>query len=917
VTIALANPAGVAFWFLTAIGTDETNTVAAINATLSINQTNKTATFTAPGTAGSAVIFQSTVGVSSTSAQGFGRDVNGVVQPTWTTTFKVNVLTSNLQRVIAVNETTEQDPTFGYTSVINNFIRNPATIGASQRSTAVANGLNSNVATSGNSTLRLTGPTATFSIGGFAPSTAWAAGQIITVINTTSQAMTIVNEDTSSTATNRITVASGGANYVFLEGHSTAICVYDGTTSRWVLQNPGVKYPTFYDIRQYGAKCDGTTDDGPAINAAIAACAAAGGGEVFIPLNVAIATQITIGGPAATTVNGVTLRGPSRPTDKSVTLKWIGSAHAGPMLLLESTYGSGVSNLGFDARGLANYCIQSLCLSGDIATEHLHAINCYFANAAVYNEAIGNATPTASTGDVSCFMHQNCLYLQWEGQVSPEPQTSAHLYCNSDNALGNTWIGCQFSGSDLDNPSGKVITSISTANPAVVVCTGHGFTAGQTAIFQGTGIVALDVGTNGPDAVTPYGFAVTVVDANTFTVPVSGGIGYSGSGAACWKLGYPNFGVIVAAGRSSFYNCIDVGLGVCFCWSPTPTSGSIVPGGASFYEHESQSANWLWVDQQSTGAGQWPFVMSGVHQSDIWGYGTYSVSWNRSPYCSTLAIVGGNLYRGVQNNVSFNGLTILGTIFPIGGYQVSGAFSSLVNGWWLNSGGAIVSQLPPATIGALTGSTFAGTAVTASTEVITPEVIAAGSTLGLGYGAALALTLQANSGYVSIVVPNTKAGLIVDASGSSGLLVGLKSGTSGNAYLDADTSNFRHGNSGNQFLTVSDATASPYSGGVTDALLFGAVHLYLASTSGTNIWCNGHSGFSVNSSGSIGFYGATPRAQATRVGQLTDSTTGSAGSTVTDVGSSFNQATLDNNFASLIAKINALELIIHNLGLST
>lgn len=39
---------------------------------------------------------------------------------------------------------------------------------------------------------------------------------------------------------------------------------------------------------------------------------------------------------------------------------------------------------------------------------------------------------------------------------------------------------------------------------------------------------------------------------------------------------------------------------------------------------------------------------------------------------------------------------------------------------------------------------------------------------------------------------------------------------------------------------------------------------------------------------------------------LTDNSTGTASDTVADVGASFNQATLNNNFASLTAKIEEL-----------
>lgn len=48
---------------------------------------------------------------------------------------------------------------------------------------------------------------------------------------------------------------------------------------------------------------------------------------------------------------------------------------------------------------------------------------------------------------------------------------------------------------------------------------------------------------------------------------------------------------------------------------------------------------------------------------------------------------------------------------------------------------------------------------------------------------------------------------------------------------------------------------------------------------------------------------------------LTDSTTGTPGNTISDVGSSFSQSTLNNNLASLAAKINMLrsELVAHGL----
>jgi hypothetical protein len=58
-------------------------------------------------------------------------------------------------------------------------------------------------------------------------------------------------------------------------------------------------------------------------------------------------------------------------------------------------------------------------------------------------------------------------------------------------------------------------------------------------------------------------------------------------------------------------------------------------------------------------------------------------------------------------------------------------------------------------------------------------------------------------------------------------------------------------------------------------------------------------------------------AQPTRAGQLTDSTGGTPGATIASAGTIFNEGTLNNNFASLTQRINALEAMLHNLGLST
>lgn len=97
----------------------------------------------------------------------------------------------------------------------------------------LANGLNSNIAAPNSSFSRITGPTGAFSVGGIVPY--YPDGQVMHLYNTTSQTMTIVNEDASSTAANRIKTLTGGNVVLRATATSFASLIYDGTGQRWIL----------------------------------------------------------------------------------------------------------------------------------------------------------------------------------------------------------------------------------------------------------------------------------------------------------------------------------------------------------------------------------------------------------------------------------------------------------------------------------------------------------------------------------------------------------------------------------------------------------------------------------------------------------------------------------------------------------
>ena len=95
----------------------------------------------------------------------------------------------------------------------------------------LVNGTNSDIPIGYTTYVRVSGPSANFTVTGF---TGGAKSRLLVLRNTTAQQMTITNEATS-TATNRITTQTGADVVLVGAGGNSATLLYDATSLRWVL----------------------------------------------------------------------------------------------------------------------------------------------------------------------------------------------------------------------------------------------------------------------------------------------------------------------------------------------------------------------------------------------------------------------------------------------------------------------------------------------------------------------------------------------------------------------------------------------------------------------------------------------------------------------------------------------------------
>lgn len=144
------------------------------------------------------------------------------------------------------------------------------------------------------------------------------------------------SSDLASTAT-----GNGAALVAFLQSGV-------GAVARTVLD----KDRDTWNVRDFGAKGDGSTDDTAAFLAAIAAVTANGGGRLNIPSGTFIISS------TLTITNGITVVGAgvkSVPTSAGTNLKWAGAASGVVINVTGSIEGVELSGFGIDCNSVAGY----------------------------------------------------------------------------------------------------------------------------------------------------------------------------------------------------------------------------------------------------------------------------------------------------------------------------------------------------------------------------------------------------------------------------------------------------------------------------------------------------------------------------------------------------------------------------------
>jgi riboflavin synthase len=120
----------------------------------------------------------------------------------------------------------------------------------------LANGANNDIAPGYSVYVRISGPSGSFTLTGFADG---ELGRYLIIRNTTAQQMTIANQSVGSAAANRIVTNSGADVVLPAASGATAVFEYDATLQRWVLL-AATPYSTTGSFTTIELGSAGTTD---------------------------------------------------------------------------------------------------------------------------------------------------------------------------------------------------------------------------------------------------------------------------------------------------------------------------------------------------------------------------------------------------------------------------------------------------------------------------------------------------------------------------------------------------------------------------------------------------------------------------------------------------------------------------------
>lgn len=283
-----------------------------------------------------------------------------------------------------------------------------------------------------------------------------ADGRVLMLTNIgTTNTLVLVNQSTSSTTTNRFLLPSD----VTLHPNTTITLRYDSSTLRWRLWVPPPPFANIVDVRAYGAKGDGATDDAAAIQAAIDAMPASGGNIHFPAATYCINSTLLIQNKRGLNLTGIRGFGGNLSPNTGSELKWCGAVN-GTLLHLN---------------GVARSSFENLSLNGNF----LSAGKCLW----IENDGLA----TVGTGNLSFtnMLVHHCQTGIQEGAAGTNQSNNSEVYWYTPEIRNNTiGVNCL-----SDQGSRWIYYGLQLASNTTGFQTGEGDTNDRCgfAIFGGSG----------------------------------------------------------------------------------------------------------------------------------------------------------------------------------------------------------------------------------------------------------------------------------------------------------------------------------------------------------------------------------------------------------------------------------------------